>query len=396
MFIENHDGAKITYGDLAAGSARIAHVLRALGVRPGDRVAVQVEKSPEALLLYLGCVRAGAAFLPLNTAYTPAEIEYFLGDAEPWVFVCDPATKDKLATVALKAGVAHVMTLGVQRDGTLMDQIAAASAYRTVVVAYRNNAPVLLRDVAEVIDGLENTRVGGWYKGQTAIVLDIQRQPGANVITTVDRLKREIPRIARSIPAGARLEIVHDRTETIRASIHEVEFTLVLAVALVVLVVLLFLRTLRATIVAAVTLPLSIVATFAVMWLFDFSLDNLSLMALTIGTGFIVDDAIVMIENIVRNIEEGKTPFQAALDGAREIGFTIVSLTFSLIAVFIPLLFMTGIVGRMFREVALTLTLVVLVSALISLTVTPMICAKYLRKDVQLPGLRRVCFLSTL
>ena len=220
----------------------------------------------------------------------------------------------------------------------------------------------------------------GWYKGQTAIVLDIQRQPGANVITTVDRLKREIPRIARSIPAGAKLEIVHDRTETIRASIHEVEFTLALAVGLVVLVVLLFLRTVRATIVAGVTLPLSIIATFAVMWLFDFSLDNLSLMALTIGTGFIVDDAIVMIENIVRKVEEGKPPLAAALEGAREIGFTVISLTFSLIAVFIPLLFMTGVVGRMFREFALTLTISVVVSALVSLTLTPMMCAKILKE----------------
>ena len=259
------------------------------------------------------------------------------------------------------------------------DQIAAASAYSNVVVAYRNNAPVLLRDVAEVIDGLENTRVGGWYKGQTAIILDVQRQPGANVITTVDRLKQEIPRIARSIPAGAKLDIVHDRTETIRASIHEVEFTLVLSVALVVLVVLLFLRTLRATIIAGITLPLSIIATFAVMWLFNFSLDNLSLMALTIGTGFIVDDAIVMIENIVRNVETGKTPLEAALDGAREIGFTVISLTFSLIAVFIPLLFMTGVVGRMFREFALTLAISVVVSAIVSLTLTPMMCAKMLR-----------------
>ena len=259
------------------------------------------------------------------------------------------------------------------------DQIAAAAAYGNVIVAFRNNAPVLLRDVAEVIDGLEDTRVGGWYKGQTAIILDVQRQPGANVITTVDRLKQELPRIARSIPAGAKLDIVHDRTQIIRASIHEVEFTLALSVALVVLVVLLFLRTARATIIAGVTLPLSIVATFAVMWVVGFSLDNLSLMALTIGTGFIVDDAIVMIENISRYIEKGESPMQAALKGSADIGFTIISLTFSLIAVLIPLLFMADVVGRLFREFAITLAVSILISAVISLTLTPMMCSRMLR-----------------
>jgi multidrug efflux pump len=287
----------------------------------------------------------------------------------------------RLAIVAANVAGAKGALDGAHQAYTIAsnDQISAASAYRSVVVAYRNGAPVLLRDVAEVIDGLENTRVGGWYKGETAIILDVQRQPGANVIKTVDLVKREMPRLARSIPAGAKLEIVNDRTQTIRASISEVEFTLVLSVALVVLVVLLFLRTLRATIIAGVTLPLSIIATFAVMWLFDFSLDNLSLMALTIGTGFIVDDAIVMIENIVRNVEGGKPPLAAALDGAREIGFTVISLTFSLIAVFIPLLFMTGVVGRMFREFALTLAISVVVSAMVSLTLTPMMCSRILR-----------------
>ncbi len=260
------------------------------------------------------------------------------------------------------------------------DQILAADAFRNVVVAYRNNAPVLLRDVAGVIDGLENSRVGGWYKGKTAIILDVQKQPGANIVTTVANLRRELPRLQRSLPAGAQLEIVHDRTDTISESIAEVQFTLALAVGLVVLVVLLFLRTVRATIIAGVTLPISIVATFAVMWLANFSIDNLSLMALTIGTGFVVDDAIVMIENIVRNLETGKTPLQAALDGAQEIGFTVISLTVSLIAVFIPLLFMTGVVGRMFREFAITLTMAVVVSAVLSLTLTPMMCSKLLRE----------------
>ncbi len=261
------------------------------------------------------------------------------------------------------------------------DQIMAAEQYKTVVVAWRNGAPVMLRDVADVFEGLEDSRVGGWVDGEQAVVLDILRQPGANIINTVEAVKKELPQLRRGLPAGMALDIVSDRTDTIRASISDVEFTLVVAGALVVFVVLLFLRSGRATIIAGVSLPLSIIATFAVMWLTGFSLDNLSLMALTIGTGFIVDDAIVMIENIVRNIELGKSPLRAALDGGREIGFTVISLTVSLIAVFIPLLFMTGIVGRMFREFALTLTIAVVASAVISLTLTPMLCAKLLRPE---------------
>jgi multidrug efflux pump len=259
------------------------------------------------------------------------------------------------------------------------DQILRARQYNDIIVTWRNGAPVMLRDVAQVIDGLENARVGGWHNGEQTVVLDVLRQPGANIINTVELVKAELPQIQRALPAGMSLEIVNDRTVTIRASIFEVQLTLVIAAALVVLVVLMFLRSWRATIIAGVSLPLSIIATFSIMWAAGFSLDNLSLMALTIGTGFIVDDAIVMIENIVRNIEQGKPPRQAALDGARQIGFTVVSLTVSLIAVFIPLLFMTGIVGRMFREFALTLTIAVVVSAAISLTLTPMLCAVLLR-----------------
>ncbi|MEZ5910488.1 MAG: efflux RND transporter permease subunit [Hyphomicrobiaceae bacterium] len=259
------------------------------------------------------------------------------------------------------------------------DQLTSADAYRAVIIAYRNNAPVVLGDVADVVDGLENSRVGAWYQGSPAVVIDVLRQPGANVIETVARLKRELPRLQRALPAGARLTVVHDRTGTIRASVHDVQFTLVLAVVLVVLVVLLFLKDIRATIIAGITLPVSLVATFGVMWFAGFSLDNLSLMALTIGTGFVVDDAIVMIENIVRHMERGKRPMEAALEGAKEIGFTVISLTASLIAVFIPLLFMSGLVGRMFREFALTLTIAVVVSAIVSLTLTPMLCSRLLR-----------------
>src|SRR4051794_14970405 len=263
------------------------------------------------------------------------------------------------------------------------DQVDAADVYRTIVVAYRGGRPVLLRDVADVEDGLENKRAAGWFNGEPAVILDVQRQPGANIIETADRILAELPRLKRAMPDDVGLTVVHDRTRTIRASIADVQFTLVLSTALVVLVVLLFLRTIRATVIAGVALPLSIVATFGVMWLCGFSLDNLSLMALTIGTGFVVDDAIVMIENIVRNMEQGKRPLRAALDGAREIGFTVISLTLSLIAVFIPLLFMTGLVGRMFREFALTLTIAVVVSAVISLTLTPMMCGRLLRPDGQ-------------
>ena len=263
------------------------------------------------------------------------------------------------------------------------DQIELAEAYREIVVAYRNDGPVRLRDVASVEEGLENINVGGWYNGTPAVIVDVQRQPGANVIETVDRLKAELPRLKKALPPAVKLTLVHDRTGTIRASIHDVQFTLCLSVGLVVLVVLLFLRSTRATIIAGVALPVSLIATFGVMWFCGFSLDNLSLMALTIGTGFVVDDAIVMIENIVRHLEKGAKPMRAALDGAREIGFTVISLTMSLIAVFIPLLFMTGLVGRMFSEFALTLTIAVVVSAIVSLTLTPMMCAQLLKGHVE-------------
>src|SRR5215467_10142585 len=266
------------------------------------------------------------------------------------------------------------------------DQIMQAEAYRSIVIAYRNGAPVMLKDVAQIIDGLENTKVGGWYLGQPAIIADIQRQPGANVIETVARIQREIPRLQRVFPADATLTVVHDATRTIRASVHDVQFTLILSVALVIMVVLIFLRTIRATIIAGVALPLSLIATFGVMWFCGFSLDNLSLMALTIGTGFVIDDAIVMIENIVRHMEDGEDPLEAALRGAREIGFTVISLTMSLIAVFIPLLFMTGLVGRMFREFALTLTIAVVASAIVSLTLTPMMCSRLLRHAPEAGG----------
>lgn len=266
------------------------------------------------------------------------------------------------------------------------DQIRSASELAPIIVAYRNGAAVRLQDIASIEDGVENSLVHAWisdhrHSYQPAVLLDIQRQPGANVIATVDRIKALLPQLTRSFPTGVHISIFSDRTETTRASVHDVQFTLVLTVFLVVLVLFLFLRKLSATVIPSVALSLSVVGTFACMYLLGFSLDNLSLMALTISTGFVVDDAIVMIENIVRYLEQGESALNAALKGSRQIGFTIVSLTISLIAVFIPLLFMSGIVGRLFREFAITLSCAVIVSAVVSLTLTPMMCSKMLRAD---------------
>jgi multidrug efflux pump len=273
------------------------------------------------------------------------------------------------------------------------DQIAVAEAYKPIIITYRNGAPVTIGDVAIIVDGLENDRTGGWYQGTPAVIIDIQRQPGANVIEVVRQIREEIPKLQRVIAAGVDLHIVSDRTITIRASVRDVQFTLILSVVLVTLVVLLFLRSLRATLIAGVALPLSLITSFGIMYFAGFSLDNLSLMALTIGTGFVVDDAIVMIENIVRHMEDGESVMEASLKGASEIGFTVISLTVSLIAVFIPLLFMSGLVGRMFREFALTLTIAVVTSAVVSLTLTPMMCSrmlKHLNEEVAVPGLATI------
>jgi multidrug efflux pump len=263
------------------------------------------------------------------------------------------------------------------------DQILAPEAYANVILAYRDGAPVRVRDVGTAIQGPENSKVGAWFNGRPAVILDIQRQPGANIIQTVDRVRDILPRLRAALPSDVRLYILSDRTETIRASIADVEFSLVLTIALVVLVIFLFLRRFWATVIPSIAMPLSIVGTFGVMHLARFNLDNLSLMALTVATGFLVDDAIVMIENIVRHIEEGEPPLQAAYKGARQIGFTIVSLTVSMIAVFIPLLFMRGIVGRLFREFSLTLSAAIVVSAIVSLTLTPMMCARLLTPEAE-------------
>ncbi|HTH96995.1 MAG TPA: efflux RND transporter permease subunit [Stellaceae bacterium] len=261
------------------------------------------------------------------------------------------------------------------------DQLLSNAAYGNQIIAYRNNAPVRLKDVGRVVDGVENSQLAGWYNGKPAVILDIQRQPGANTIQVVDAVQRLLPVIRAALPPAVKVTVITDRTVTIRAAIDDVQFTMLITIALVVLVIFIFLRKLWATIIPSVTLPVSLIVTFGVMYLVGFSLDNLSLMALTIAAGFVVDDAIVMIENIVRYVEAGDPPVEAALKGARQIGFTIISLTVSLIAVFLPLLLMGGVVGRLFREFAVTLSVTIIVSAFVSLTLTPMMCAKLLKAE---------------
>ncbi len=259
------------------------------------------------------------------------------------------------------------------------DQLLTAEDYRSVIIAYRNGAPVLLSDVGTVVDGAENVKQTAWMNGIPAVILNIQRQPGANIIDIVDRIKALLPQLQSSLPKSIEVSVLTDRTSSIRASVNDVQFTLMLTIGLVVMVIFLFLRSPSATLIPSVAVPLSLVGTFAAMYLLGYSINNLTLMALTISTGFVVDDAIVMIENIVRYIEQGEKPLQAALKGARQIGFTIVSLTISLVAVLIPLLLMGDVVGRLFREFAVTLGITILISAVVSLTFTPMLCAKLLR-----------------
>ena len=260
------------------------------------------------------------------------------------------------------------------------DQLFSADEYKALIVAYRAGAPVRLSDVANVIEGAENVKQAAWMNDKPAVIVNIQRQPGANIIGVVNRIKRLLPQLKAGLPSSVDITILTDRTTTIRASVADVQFSLILTVALVVMVMFLFLRSLSATIIPSIAVPISLVGTFGVMYLLGYSLDNLSLMALTISTGFVVDDAIVKIENIARYVEAGESPLQAALKGSEQIGFTIISLTVSLIAVLIPLLFMGDIVGRLFREFAITLSVTILVSAVVSLTLTPMMCAKLLRR----------------
>ena len=261
------------------------------------------------------------------------------------------------------------------------DQLRSPEEYANLILKYSNGAPLRLKDVAEIVDGAENERLAAWANENQAVLLNIQRQPGANVIDVVDRIKQMLPTITDNLPAGLDVSVLTDRTQTIRAAVRDVQHELLFAVALVVMVTFVFLRRFSATIIPSIAVPLSLIGTFGVMYLAGFSVNNLTLMALTIATGFVVDDAIVMLENISRHIEEGETPMQAALKGARQIGFTLVSLTFSLIAVLIPLLFMADVVGRLFREFAITLAVAILISLVVSLTLTPMMCARLLKRE---------------
>jgi multidrug efflux pump len=317
-----------------------------VSISGGQKPAVRIRVNPTALAAY------GLGMEDLRTALNQTNINQAKGNFD---------------------GLKQAYIIGAN------DQILTSGGYKPIIVAYKNGAPVRLEDVATVVDGAENLRQAAWMNSTPAVILNIQRQPGANVIAVVDRIHALLGQLQASIPKAITVRILTDRTTTIRASVDDVKFSLVLTVALVVMVIFLFLRNLAATVIPSFAVPLSIVGTFGVMYLLGYSLNNLTLMALTISTGFVVDDAIVMIENISRYLEQGETPMRAALRGSDQIGFTIVSLTVSLIAVLIPLLFMGDIVGRLFREFAITLAVTILVSAFVSLTLTPMMCAKLLK-----------------
>ena len=317
-----------------------------VSISGGQKPAVRIQVNPTALAAY------GLGLEDVRAALAAANVDQAKG-------VLD--------------GPRQSFTIGAN------DQLLSSAQYNLLVVAYRNGAPVRLSDVATAVDSAENVKQAAWMNLTPAVIVNIQRQPGANIISVADRIKLLLPQLRSSLPSGMKVQILTDRTQTIRASVKDVQFELMLTVALVVMVIFLFLRNLSATVIPSVAVPLSLVGTFGVMYLLGYSLNNLSLMALTISTGFVVDDAIVMIENIDRYLEEGESPLQAALKGSGQIGFTIVSLTVSLIAVLIPLLFMGDIVGRLFREFAVTLAVTILVSAVVSLTLTPMMCAKLLK-----------------
>ena len=339
-----------------------------VSISGGQRPAVRVQANPVALASY------GLSLDTLRTALGSANVNQAKGNFD---------------------GPSQAWTINDN------DQLQSGKDYTKIIIAYRNGAPVRLTDVATIIDGAEDTHRKAWVDDTPAIVLNIQRQPGTNIINVVDTVTALLPQIQASLPEGVKLQVITDRTTTIRASVADVEFELMLTIALVVMVIFLFLRSLSATIIPGIAVPLSLVGTFGVMYMLGYSLDNLSLMALTISTGFVVDDAIVMIENIARYLEMGDSPMQAALKGSAEIGFTIVSLTVSLIAVLIPLLFMADIVGRLFREFAVTLAVTIIFSAFVSLTLTPMMAARILKhKPEHLQGRfyrwSEWCFVKTI
>ena len=317
-----------------------------VSISGGQKPAVRVQANPTALAAY------GIGLAQLQTAIANANANQAKGTFD---------------------GPRQAYTIGAN------DQLTSGNAYRPLIIAYKDGGPVRISDVADVVDGVEDVHQAAWMNSTPAVIVNVQRQPGANTIAVVDRIKALLPQLTATLPPAVQIRVLTDRTTTIRASVEDVQFELLLTIVLVVMVIFLFLRTLRTTLIPAVAVPLSLVGTFGVMYMLGFSLNNLTLMALTISTGFVVDDAIVMIENIARYVEEGEKPLDAALKGAAQIGFTIVSLTVSLIAVLIPLLFMGDIVGRLFREFAVTLSVTILVSAVVSLTLTPMMSARILK-----------------
>ena len=317
-----------------------------VSISGGQKPAVRIQANPTAMASY------GLNLEALRTAIVAANVNQAKGNFD---------------------GARQAYQIGAN------DQLLSSSDYASLIIAYKNGAPVKLTDVSTILDDTENVRQAAWMNQTPAVILNIQRQPGANIISVVDRIKQLLPQLTSSLPASIKVSILTDRTTTIRASVSDVQFELMLTVALVVMVMFLFLRNVASTIIPGIAVPLSLVATFGVMYLLGYSLNNLTLMALTISTGFVVDDAIVMIENVTRYIEAGEAPLDAALKGSAQIGFTIVSLTVSLIAVLIPLLFMGDIVGRLFREFAVTLSVTILASAVVSLTLTPMMCSKLLK-----------------
>ncbi|MEN6441566.1 MAG: MdtB/MuxB family multidrug efflux RND transporter permease subunit [Syntrophobacter sp.] len=317
-----------------------------VSISGGQRPAVRIQANPTALAAY------GLTLEDLRTSIAAANVNQAKGGFD---------------------GPRQASIIGAN------DQLLTSAQYQPLIIAYRNGAPVRLSDVADVVDDAENVKQAAWMNDAPAVIVNIQRQPGANVIEVVDRVKKLLPQLQSSLPSSVEVSVLTDRTTTIRGSVEDVQFELMLAVALVVMVIFLFLRNFSATIIPSIAVPLSLVGTFGAMYLLGFSLNNLSLMALTIATGFVVDDAIVMIENVARYIEQGDSPLEAALKGSSQIAFTILSLTISLIAVLIPLLFMGDIVGRLFREFAITLGVTILISAVVSLTLTPMMCARLLK-----------------
>ncbi|NBV35547.1 MAG: acriflavine resistance protein B, partial [Proteobacteria bacterium] len=334
------------YGDSLVGQ-RLSQVsgVSQTNVSGSSKPAVRIRIRPEALAMSgLGMEDVRAAILQSTARLPKGSLE---GD---------------LLTYSLESG----------------DQLTAAVDYGSIIVAQREGVPIPLRNLGDVLESVENTKVAGLAGGTRAILISVYKQADANVIETVDGVKMLLPQLQAWLPPTVKLQILSDRTQTIRAAVEEVQFSMLISVLLVTLVIFLFLRRLRPTLIASITVPLSLAGTFGGMYLLGYSLDNLSLMALTISVGFVVDDAIVVIENIYRHLEAGETPLQAALKGARQIGFTVVSITISLIAVFIPLLFLGGLVGRLFHEFAVTLSMAVVVSAIISLSLTPCLCAKML------------------